>query len=278
MKPDVLILTNADKPQAERSCRRIIEALRDRAHIVGSVNELDHEGLPDPLPHFVIVLGGDGTILSAARALGRRPVPIIGVNLGKLGFLAEFSVDELLEHFGEVVARPELIAERMILRVHHLQDTALAVNDACMIAGEPFRMLEMECYINGERIAGIHGDGLILSTPTGSTAYNMSVGGPILLPRVQAIVISPVAPHSLALRPIVVGGDATIEVRMLRVNAGTSLVIDGHLRGRLGEGDVVRVQRHEHDFKLVQNPCYPHWHTLVTKLHWGQNPDYNHNS
>ncbi len=274
-KPGIFIVGNEEKPQVNDALRRISEGISGRAEIVGTAVGVRADDLSSVDADYVIVLGGDGTILAVARAVGQRAVPIIGVNLGKLGFLAEFSVPELIEQFDRVVTDPELVGDRMMLAADHGGETVLAVNDIAMIAGPPFRMIQMECYINGECLAHLSGDGLILSTPTGSTAYNMSVGGPILLPRVRAIVVSPIAPHSLSLTPIVVDCDSIIEVKMKRVNEGSTLLIDGQLSSKLNQDDVILVRRYEQVFKLIHNPRYSHWHTLVTKLHWGQGPSYN---
>ena len=274
-KPRIFIVGNEAKPQVKDAMRRISEGISDRAEIVGATVGVRADDLSTVSADYIIVLGGDGTILGVARAVGQRAIPIIGVNLGKLGFLAEFSAPELIEQFDRVVTDPTLVGERMMLEADHAGETVLAVNDVCLIAGPPFRMIQMECYINGECLAHLSGDGLILSTPTGSTAYNMSVGGPILLPRVRAIVVSPIAPHSLSLTPIVVDCDSIIEVKMKRVNDGSTLLIDGQLSSKLNRDDVIRVRRYEQVFKLIHNPRYSHWHTLVTKLRWGQGPSYN---
>lgn len=253
----------------------MLERLSGKADIVGTVLGTEGLRIDDEHVDYVVVLGGDGTILAAARAIGERAIPIIGVNLGKLGFLAEFSVEELITHLERVTSDRSLISDRMMLQVHARGASFLAVNDVCVIAGSPFRMIELDCHINGQQLARLAGDGLILSTPTGSTAYNMSVGGPILLPSVPAIVVSPIASHSLSLTPIVVDCDSIIEVKMIRANEGTSLVIDGQVSSGLGQDDVIRVHRFEKDFRLVRNPQYAQWHTLVTKLRWGQGPSYN---
>ena len=271
----VFIVGHERKPEVKGALQELTQGLASQARIVGTSVGVRAEELAELEADFVIVLGGDGTILATARALGHRALPIIGVNLGKLGFLAEFSVPELVAQFAEVTSQPGLIGKRMILEVQHRGEPVLAINDACVLAGPPFRMIELECYINGERLTRMSGDGLILSTPTGSTAHNMAVGGPILLPSVRAIVVTPMAPQSLALTPIVVDSDSIVEVRILRVNEGTTLLIDGQLSSSLEENDMLRVRRFEKDFRLVHNPCCPHCHTLVTKLRWGQTPSYN---
>lgn len=271
----VFIVGHERKPEVKGALEVLTQGLAQQARIVGTSLGVRADELAGIEADFVIVLGGDGTILATARALGHRALPIIGVNLGKLGFLAEFSVAELVDQFAVVTSEPSLIGKRMILEVQHRGEPVLAINDACVLAGPPFRMIELECYINGERLTRMSGDGLILSTPTGSTAHNMAVGGPILLPSVRAIVVTPMAPQSLALTPIVVDSDSIVEVRVLRVNEGTTLLIDGQLSSSLEEKDVLRVRRFGEDFRLVHNPCCPHWHTLVTKLRWGQTPSYN---
>lgn len=271
----VFIVGHERKPEVKGALEALTKGLTQQAQIVGTSLGVRADELAGIEADFVIVLGGDGTILATARALGHRALPIIGVNLGKLGFLAEFSVAELVDQFAVVTSEPSLIGKRMILEVQHRGEPVLAINDACVLAGPPFRMIELECYINGERLTRMSGDGLILSTPTGSTAHNMAVGGPILLPTVRAIVVTPMAPQSLALTPIVVDSDSIVEVRVLRVNEGTTLLIDGQLSSSLEEKDVLRVRRFGEDFRLVHNPCCPHWHTLVTKLRWGQTPSYN---
>lgn len=271
----VFIVGHERKPEVKGALEALTKGLTQQAQIVGTSLGVRADELAGIEADFVIVLGGDGTILATARALGHRALPIIGVNLGKLGFLAEFSVAELVDQFAVVTSEPSLIGKRMILEVQHRGEPVLAINDACVLAGPPFRMIELECYINGERLTRMSGDGLILSTPTGSTAHNMAVGGPILLPSVRAIVVTPMAPQSLALTPIVVDSDSIVEVRVLRVNEGTTLLIDGQLSSSLEEKDVLRVRRFGEDFRLVHNPCCPHWHTLVTKLRWGQTPSYN---
>ena len=274
-KPRVFIVGHEHKPQVSAALEVISREIRARADIVGTAIGVRSDDLAALGADFVIVLGGDGTILAAARALGDQGIPIIGVNLGKLGFLAEFSVGELISQFDKVTANGDLVGERMILEAHWRGEATRAINDVCVIAGHPFRMIEMQCHINGQRLTQMSGDGLILSTPTGSTAHNMSVGGPILLPAVRAIVVAPIAPHSLSHTPIVVDCDSIIEVKMVRVNEGTTLLIDGQLSSRLHKDDVIRVRRADTEFRLVHNPSYAHWHTLVTKLRWGQNASYH---
>ncbi|GAH84974.1 unnamed protein product, partial [marine sediment metagenome] len=219
-------------------------------------------------------------IISAARFLSQTNVPVIGVNLGKLGFLAEFSIGELREFFERIISRKVLIEKRMMLGCSIFSDgkekfCSAAINDVFITAGAPFRVIELKIAVDGQPLAGCVSDGLIISTPTGSTAYNLSAAGPILSPKCQAMVITPICPHSLSFRPIVINADSKVEVSGIRVNEGTTVSIDGQLSAKLAIGDVVRVQRHKGDFLVVNNPLRTQWDTLATKLRWAEKPKYN---
>ena len=231
---------------------------------------------------FTVVFGGDGTIISAARQLRQYDAPIIGVNLGKLGFLAEFSIDEVKKYFDDIVSGKVDVEKRMMLGCRVLSGgkekfNSTAVNDAFITAGPPFRMIEMKVSVDGQSIAGCVSDGLIISTPTGSTAYNLSAGGPILSGKMEAMVITPVCPHSLSFRPIVINADSKVEIVGVRVNEGTTLSIDGQISCKLSIDDVVKVEREKNDFLIVNNPGRTGWETLATKLSWAGKPKYKVN-
>jgi NAD+ kinase len=229
---------------------------------------------------FAVVFGGDGTILSAARELCETSVPVIGVNVGKLGFLAEFGPGELKELFSRIIKDESLIEKRMILdcRVEKAgveQFSSTAVNDVIIAAGAPFNMIELQMNVQGQALAGCTGDGVIISTPTGSTAYNLSAGGPILSANLSAIVITPICPHSLSFRPIVIDADSVVEIRPVRVNEGTKVTLDGQVHRKLEVGEVVSVRRHRGSFLVVNNPMRTQWDTLASKLSWAGKPSYN---
>ena len=222
---------------------------------------------------FAVVFGGDGTIISAARRLRQCNAPIIGVNLGKLGFLAEFSIDEVKNYFDDIVSGKVDVEKRMMLSCRVLSGdeekfNSAAVNDVFITAGPPFRMIEMKMSVDGQSIAGCVSDGLIISTPTGSTAYNLSAGGPILSGKMEAMVITPVCPHSLSFRPIVINADSKVEIVGVRVNEGTTLSIDGQISCKLSIDDVVKVEREKNDFLIVNNPGRTGGETLATKVSW----------
>ena len=228
---------------------------------------------------FAVVFGGDGTIISAARQLSRMSVPVIGVNLGKLGFLAEFSVDELKEFFHRIISGEVVIEKRMMLGCEVLRDSkedfrSEAINDVFINAGPNFRTIELKISVDGQPLAGCVSDGLVISTPTGSTAYNLSAGGPILAGKMEAMVITPICPHSLSFRPIVINADSTVEIFGVRLNDGTTVSIDGQIQHSLSIGDVVKVKKHKGEFLVVNNPLRTKWDTLAAKLSWAGKPKY----
>ena len=248
--------------------------------IVGSAVGVDATDAVKAGVDRLIVFGGDGTLIGVARSMGANQIPLVGVNIGKLGFLAEFSVDEFNASFARIANDDKLVTRRIALHVtvRHdgdVRDTSLAINDCVINAGPPYRIIRLGVSINGEHLTTVGGDGLIVCTPSGSTAHNLSAGGPIVQPRVPAIVLSPMNPHSLTHKPLVVESDSTIEIHASDVNEGSTAIIDGQVTCPLQPGDRITVRRFESDYLLVRNPLYARWHKLVTKLHWGRSPSYD---
>ena len=228
---------------------------------------------------LAVVFGGDGTILSAARDLSESRVPVIGVNVGKLGFLAEFNVEELKDLFDRIVTDKSLIEERMVLRCTINRAgkqvfCSTAINDVAITAGEPFSLVDLKIAVRQQPLADCVSDGLIISTPTGSTAYNLSAGGPILSADISAIVLTPICPHSLSFRPIVISADSAIEVKPQKVNEGTTIRLDGQVSTHLTVEDVVTVEKDKGSFLLINNPLRTKWDTLADKLSWAEKPKY----
>jgi NAD+ kinase len=231
---------------------------------------------------FAIVFGGDGSIISAARNLSKERVPMIGVNLGKLGFLAEFSVSELEKYFDDIINGKTTIEKRMMLgcRVFDSSNSrnekfsSSAINDVFITAGQLHRMIELKIAVDGQPVASCVGDGLIVSTPTGSTAYNLSAGGPILDSSMQALVITPICPHSLSFRPIVISTDNKVEVFCERLSDGTTISFDGQDSVVLSVGDIISLKKSKNDFLVVNNPLRTRWDTLAAKLGWAETPKY----
>lgn len=272
--PRVVILHNPAKPAAEAIVEPLVACVKGRAEVLATDLVTAAAKYRDPQPDRLIVLGGDGSILAVARGMGDRQVPIVGVNFGKLGYLAEFSFEDLARNLDAVLGDPAIVSRRMMIEGTVANgrgvNRSIAVNDFVLHAGPPFRMIELTISVDGVHLTDASCDGLVISTPSGSTAHNMSIGGPILQSEVHAIALSPISPHSLTHRPLVVAGSARIEVLLHEANEGTTLVVDGQVTYPLVVGSRVEVQRSVHDFQLVHNPTQTRWYTLTEKLKWGQ--------
>ncbi len=275
----VLLLANPDKPGAAAVMDDLHRFAAERTTVVGAAGRIDAAAPLADGADRIIILGGDGTLIGVARSLDGRQVPLIGVNLGKLGYLAEFSVDEIKAHFDAAVGDDSLISRRIMLHAT-IQRGALtvanviAINDCVIQMGPPFRMIQLDVSVDGCHLTRMRGDGLIVCTPSGSTAHNLSAGGPIMQADVQAIGLTPLNPHSLTHRPLMIEDASDIEIRATVVNGGTAAIIDGQVSVPLQRDDVIRIRRHAHLFQLVRNPTHAKWHNLTTKLYWGHNPAY----
>jgi NAD+ kinase len=223
---------------------------------------------------LAIVLGGDGSILRAVHQMGYRQLPVAAVNLGKLGFLADLSPSELpqvLEDFaaGKTEVIEHLMFECRLFRDGEAQIAQLGLNEAVIHCGSPFAIMEVNLYVDSELVTTYSCDGLIISTPVGSTAHSLSAGGPILRKDLQAFVFSPIAPHTLTNRPVVDSADRVYELAVADPNPGTSVVVDGRVLGVLGPGDRLRVERASACFRLIAAPGHSYYRTLREKLGWG---------
>ncbi|MFA6133895.1 MAG: NAD(+)/NADH kinase [Phycisphaerae bacterium] len=277
MSRKIIIIANALKPAVSEQVEQLRPWLEQHAEILGVAPA--HQPLPPAAAQadLCIVFGGDGTLLAAARALTGTGVPLLGVNMGKLGFLADFNVEHMQKHLAEILAGAVQPTERMMLDIcvrdckKHAFCSAV-VNDVVFAAGAPFRMIDLDVYQGEDGIARYPGDGLIISTPTGSTAYNMSAGGPIMQPTLDAIAITPLAPHSLSMRPIMVRSDRPIFVKAVRVNAGSAVIVDGQVSSGLCNGDVVEIRRADVGARIIPHPGRTFFETLTSKLQWGTGP------
>jgi NAD+ kinase len=224
---------------------------------------------------LIVVLGGDGTLLSVARLVERPKVPILGVNLGGLGFITEIAVDELESVLEKTLAGDFAVEKRMTLEVRLQGKRAKprrfrVLNDAVIAKGARSRIVDLEAYVGKEYLCTYRADGLIISTPTGSTAYSLAAGGPILYPSLGAIVLSPICPHTLTNRPIVVSSKSTIRV-MLRSGGNTVFLSpDGQQGVLLKDGDIVEVSDYGVPVSLVKAPSRGYFEVLRNKLKWGE--------
>lgn len=224
---------------------------------------------------LLIVLGGDGTLLSVARSLGTREVPILGINLGGLGFLTAVTVDEAIPTLERVVRGEMRIDRRMMLEVRwwrgaQVSAQRLALNDAVINKGALSRMIDLRTTVDGQELCVYKADGLIVTTPTGSTAYSLSAGGPIVHPSVDVLVLSPICPHTLTNRPIVLPQTSVVHVVMEAPGEDVVLTIDGQEAFPLQVGDFVEVREARTRAPLVQMPERSYFTVLRSKLRWGE--------
>jgi NAD+ kinase len=223
---------------------------------------------------FALVLGGDGAILRAAKQMGYRQLPVLGVNLGRLGFLADLTPAKLISVLPDVAAGrfrtvEHLMMECTVFRDGQILHRELGLNETAILGGPPFALLAVDLYVDAELVTTYSCDGLIVSTPIGSTAHNLSAGGPILRKDIQAFVISPISPHTLTNRPVVDSAERVYELTVPEPLAGTTVVVDGRVICGVEKGDRIRVSRAEPRFKLVEVAGHGYYRTLREKLGWG---------
>jgi NAD+ kinase len=225
---------------------------------------------------LAIVLGGDGTMLNAARRLARYRVPLVGVNQGRLGFMTDIARDDMLTCMDDLLDGRFTPENRMLLAAEVMRDgkeiaSNLALNDVVVDKGAIGRMIEFELFIDGEFIFNLRSDGLIVSTPTGSTAYSMSAGGPILHPTMTGIALVPLCPHALSNRPIIVNDSADIELRITQAD-DPRVHFDGQVTLDLAKHDCVRLRRSEYAICFLHPPGYSYFSMLRQKLQWSERP------
>lgn len=228
---------------------------------------------------IAIVLGGDGTMLNAARQLARYCVPLVGVNQGRLGFMTDIARDDMLSCMDDLLDGKFVLETRMLLDAEVLREgksivSTLALNDIVVDKGAIGRMIEFGLFIEGEFIYSLRSDGLIVATPTGSTAYSLSANGPIMHPQVAGIALVPLCPHALTNRPILIGDRSEIEVRIIQA-IDSRAHFDGQVTVDLRRDDSVRIRRSEYSICFLHPPGYSYFAMLRQKLHWSEQPKVN---
>ncbi len=224
---------------------------------------------------LIIVLGGDGTLISVARQVGSLRIPILGVNLGSLGFLTEVTLDELYPAVERVLQGKYTVSERMMLKAvirRGGQEIGQyrVLNDVVINKGALARIIDMEAWVDDTYLTTFKADGLIIATPTGSTAYNLAAGGPIIYPGLHCLVISPICPHMLTNRPIIVADEAVIRVEVKFQDEDVVFTADGQVGMPLKGGDVVEVRRSKSLTRLIKSPSKDYFKVLRAKLRWGE--------
>jgi len=279
------IISKQGKPDLGRVVDQVAGWLRDHGYAITAdaatrefcpdCEPAEREELAAVAPDFVIVLGGDGTMLSTARCVARADIPILGVNLGSLGFLTEVKQEEIEQALEEVDAGCCHLSLRPMLRCQVQREgkcvaTHDALNEVVMNQSAVARITDFEVRVDGNFVAKYKADGLIISTPTGSTAYSLAAGGPILSPEVSGFVITPVASHALTNRPLVVKDTAIIEARILVTREQAFLTVDGQVGTPLVENDLVICRKSEYNVKLFTFAGRSFFDVLRTKLKWGE--------
>ena len=221
---------------------------------------------------LIVVFGGDGTLLVAARMAMGSDVPVLGINLGGFGFMTVINLNEMLEAMEMVLEGKYSISRRMMLSVSLEGVEYPALNDVVINRGNLSRMVNLETFVDGKYLSTFKADGLIISTPTGSTAYSLSSGGPIILPELDSIIINPICPHTLTKRPIVLPPDSAIEVIVWTKEGEASMTLDGQDLFILKSGDRVSIKKSKNYINLVESPYRDYLEILRTKLGWGGLP------
>ena len=281
----VAIVCKPQKEELTRLLPELVAWLRERGYeplldqeagkYTSAAQVVERAELPGYAPGLVIVLGGDGTLLSVARIFAATGTPILSVNLGYLGFLTEVRLADLYATLDGWCKDCYEVDERSMLHSELWRDGAQhssyeALNDVVVSKGDIARMGEFAVELDGKSVAGFRADGVIVSTPTGSTAYTLAANGPILTPDVDAMVVTPICPHLLTLRPIVVRGDAHLAVRVVGVPNTALLTVDGQLAIELLRDDEIRCRRSSYAVKLVRLSEGSFFEALRSKLSWGE--------
>ena len=268
----MLVLAHGWREDIREQVAQLRLVLERHVDITEVIDDFSAE-LPETPVDFAVVLGGDGSILRAAHQIGFRQLPVLGVNPGRPGFLADLQLEELDEVLPRIVAGEYRVVSHLMFECHvdrsaGDQVQALGLNEAAVLAGSPFALLEVQLYVDSELVTTYSCDGLIVSTPVGSTAHSLSAGGPILRKDLQAFVIQPISPHTLTVRPVIDSADRLYEMIVPAPRDGTSLVIDGRVLCVLQAGDRVRVERSSAEFQLVEVHGHGYYRTLREKLGW----------
>ncbi len=279
------IISKPDKRDLEGIAPQVADWLKSHGYQVVAdpetaaylpgVTVIDRGKMAEKSPEFALVLGGDGTMLAAARAVAQAGIPIMGVNMGALGFLAEVPLDELYPALEALVQDRCQVETRSMIHCHLMRGQERlahydAMNEAVVGKGAIARMNEFELRVDGEFVASYKADGLIVSTPTGSTAYSLAAGGPILAPDVDAFIITPISPHALTHRPVVVKDTAEVRIQIKSVGEEAFLTVDGQEGVAVLDGDEVTCRKSARQVRLLRRTRRNFFDVLRAKLKWGQ--------
>ncbi len=272
-RPKAILLGSGDRrPKIVEACQTLRPQIESLVEIVGEDFSYTKD-LSEITADLAIVMGGDGSILRAAKQMGNSQVPVLGVNLGKLGFLADIHPDELINAIKSYVDGKYQLVDHLMIRCQVFRGDEkvadeIGLNETAILGGPPFDIQQIDLYVDDELATNYLCDGLIISTPIGSTAHNLSAGGPILRKNLQAFVISPISPHTLTVRPVVDTADRIYELVVSKPNASTCVLLDGQVLSPINENDRVCIRRADAVFQMIQVSGNSYYSTLREKLGW----------
>ncbi|MCF6156764.1 MAG: NAD(+)/NADH kinase [Candidatus Brocadia sp.] len=252
-------------------------------HVIAEVVDLSKEKkIEKPGAEIAVVFGGDGAILSTCRGLGRNQIPIIGVHMGRFGFLAELMEKNVCASLEKIFIGNYQIRKRMLIlccveRAGKIVNESTGINDGVISRSSLSRLISIKLNIDEEYVSTYRADGLIISTPLGSTAHSLSAGGPLLSPDLNAFIIVPICPHTLTNRPLVVSGNVKIEMEILSQLSGTGFTVDGQVFTELEMGDKIKVEKSDVEVQMIDTGTRTFYGVLREKLNWGGQPNYGRN-
>ncbi len=277
----IIILGDKSKKKIRETIKELEPLFRKKSHL-SIIDISDEEELGKVSADLAFVFGGDGTILSASRKLNGRQIPLIGVHLGKFGFLAELTSREISDSLDKIFAGEYVISPRMLLtckvtRSKQVINETLGLNDAVISGTSLSRLISIKLYVDEKIVTTYSSDGLIVSTPAGSTAHSLSAGGPIVTPDMEAFIITPICPHTLSNRPLVVSGDSKIEMEQISESKGVGLTVDGQIYFDIKVGDRIVIEKAENKLQLIDMQTRTFFDVLREKLDWRGQPTYDVN-
>ena len=277
----IIILGDKSKKKIRETIKELEPLFRKKSHL-SIIDISDEDELEKVSADLAFVFGGDGTILSASRKLNSKQIPLIGVHLGKLGFLADLTSREINDSLEKIFAGEYVISQRMLLtckviRSEQVINETLGLNDAVISRTSLSRLISINLHINEKIVTTYSSDGLIVSTPAGSTAHSLSAGGPIVTPDMEAFIITPICPHTLSNRPLVVSGDSKIEMEQISESKGVGLTVDGQIYFDVKVGDRIVIEKAENKLQLIDIQTRTFFDVLREKLNWRGQPTYDVN-
>jgi NAD+ kinase len=277
----IILLGDISKKKIRETITELEPLFRKKSHL-SVIDISDEDELKNVSADLAFVFGGDGTILSASRKLYNKQIPLIGVHLGKFGFLAELTLQDINDSLARICAGEYVISQRMLLtckviRAKQVIHETVGLNDAVISRTSLSRLISIKLYVNGKIVTTYSCDGLIVSTPAGTTAHSLSAGGPIVTPDMEAFAITPICPHTLSNRPLVVSGDSKIEMEQISESKGVGLTVDGQVYFDVKAGDRVVIEKAEKKLQLIDTQTRTFYDVLREKLNWRGQPAYDAN-